>query len=58
MQLYCSNCDTEQDIFIELSGPHLKASCTVCKKYIKFLSVEEKKQLEEEEDKLNSEELL
>jgi formate dehydrogenase maturation protein FdhE len=52
MKLYCHNCDSEQDIYVELKGPHLKATCAKCHKYIKFLSKEEKKQLEDEEDKL------
>lgn len=52
MKLTCYVCGEEKEILVELSGPHLKASCAVCGKYIKFLSVEEKKQLEKEEDAL------
>lgn len=50
MKLECNNCGEEQDIFVEMVGPHLKASCTVCKKYIKFLNPEEKRKLEKEEE--------
>lgn len=50
MKLECFNCNKEVDIVVEMKGPHLKASCIECKKYIKFLSKEEKKQLEDEED--------
>lgn len=53
MKLTCYKCHKEVDILVELKGPHLKASCSVCKNYIKFLSKEEKNQLEREEDLLN-----
>ena len=52
MKLLCLKCGDFKDVYVELSGPHLKASCGCCGKYIKFLSSVEKKQLEEEEDKL------
>lgn len=52
MKLECFNCGKEQDIMVEMRGPHLKASCKACEKYIKFLNPEEKKQLEKEEDEL------
>ena len=50
MKLFCNNCDEDRDIYIEQKGPHLKASCIKCKKYIKFLNQEEKQELEKEED--------
>lgn len=50
MKLLCSKCDKKQDVVITMSGPHLKASCIVCRKYIKFINKDEIKQLEEEED--------
>ena len=53
MKLECHNCDKSVDILVEMKGPHLKASCSRCGKYIKFLSKEEKKQLEDEEDSLH-----
>uniref|UniRef100_A0A6M3KZV4 Uncharacterized protein n=1 Tax=viral metagenome TaxID=1070528 RepID=A0A6M3KZV4_9ZZZZ len=53
MKIYCTYCNGQEEIFVESAGPHLKATCNNCKKYIKMLSKEEKKQLEEEEDKLN-----
>ena len=52
MKLYCNNCNSEEDIYVELKGPHLKAICVKCSKYIKFLNPTERKQLEDEEDKL------
>ena len=53
MKLTCYNCHKETDISVEMKGPHLKASCSICGNYIKFLSKEEKVQLEMEEDLLN-----
>ena len=50
MKLYCHKCQYETDIMVSISGPHLKASCCECGKYIKFLNKDEVKQLEEEED--------
>ena len=50
MKLDCHNCNKETEILVELKGPHLKASCAECGKYIKFLSKQEKVQLEREED--------
>lgn len=50
MKLICHHCNEEVNILIELKGPHLKASCVKCRKYIKFLNHNEKLQLEEEED--------
>ena len=52
MKIFCINCNNEEDILVEMKGPHLKATCVTCYKYIKFLSKEEKKMLENEEDKL------
>lgn len=53
MKLYCHRCQIEEEIIVTLSGPHLKASCCGCKRYIKFLNPEERKVLETEEDKIN-----
>lgn len=50
MKLACLYCNEEVDILIELRGPHLKASCSKCRRYIKFLNHSEKLQLEKEED--------
>lgn len=50
MKLDCWHCDEEVDIFVRMSGPHIKAICAKCGKYVKFLSKEEKKQIEDEED--------
>lgn len=50
MKLYCHRCQTEREVFITPSGPHLKASCCNCKRYIKFLNPEERKYIETEED--------
>lgn len=51
MKLPCYKCDEIMEVSIEISGPHLKASCIECSSYIKFLNTNEKKLLEEEEDK-------
>ena len=50
MKLQCYACHDEVEVIAEIKGPHAKATCSKCGKYIKFLSKEEKKQLEEEED--------
>ena len=50
MKIYCSKCDKDQEIIVTQAGPHLKASCVVCRKYIKFMSKEDKLMLEEEEE--------
>lgn len=50
MELKCFNCSKKVDVIIEMKGPHLKATCSQCRRYIKFLSKEEKSQLEIEED--------
>lgn len=50
MKIYCNNCESEQDVWVESKGPHLKATCCKCSKYIKFLNSTERKQLEDEED--------
>ena len=51
MKLGCNRCGEEMEVYIEMKGPHLKASCSQCGGYIKFLNKEEKAQLEKEEDK-------
>ena len=50
MKLSCPYCQNDVEVYIELSGPHLKASCKDCNKFIKFLNKDEKKCLEKEED--------
>lgn len=50
MELECYHCNQEVDVIVRPRGPHLRADCSQCGKYIKFLSKEEKTQLEEEED--------
>lgn len=50
MKLFCNSCLTDTDIIIQLSGPHKKAICSKCNKYIKFLSKQEMKEIEKEED--------
>ena len=52
MKLYCHKCEIEQEIILSPSGPHTKATCNKCKRYIKFLNPEEMKTIEAEEDKL------
>lgn len=34
----CNHCDREVEPITEKVGVHLKASCPICKKYIKFIS--------------------
>lgn len=51
LKLECHKCNKEVEVFVEMKGPHLKASCSKCGGYIKFLNKEEKEQLEKEEDK-------
>lgn len=50
MRLECYHCDKEVHIVVRPSGPHLRADCSQCGKYIKFLSREERSRLEAEED--------
>ena len=50
MTKHCTKCDKEQEIIIQPSGPHMKAICSICKNYIKFLSKSEMKELEDEEE--------
>ncbi len=50
MQLTCYKCGTRVDIVVVPAGPHLKAICSKCKSYIKFMSKEDKTELEAEED--------
>jgi len=53
MKLPCYICQSEEAIWIEFSGPHLKATCQKCGSFIKVLSRKERKLLETEEDLLN-----
>jgi phage FluMu protein Com len=39
----CQRCQTTNEFYIEESGPHLKAMCNHCNRYIKFVSKEEPK---------------
>ena len=50
MKLLCVRCDQKQDVIVLPAGPHLKAICAKCNSYLKFLSKDEKRKLEEEED--------
>ena len=50
MRLLYPYYQNSNEIYVELSGPHLKASCKDCNKFIKFLNKDEKKYLEKEED--------
>lgn len=34
----CNNCDKEVEPILESAGKHIKASCSECKRYIKFVS--------------------
>jgi len=50
MKLKCKRCLKLVEIIISPAGPHTKASCAECGKYIKFLSTNEMNYLESEED--------
>ena len=50
MQMFCVRCDQKQEIIVLPAGPHLKAICAKCNSYLKFLSKDEKRELEREED--------
>ena len=51
MKLLCVKCGKEQEVVITPSGPHLKATCGVCERYVKFINKEEWKEIEEEEER-------
>lgn len=55
MKANCKMCKTEVEVIIERAGPHLKATCSICKKYIKFVSKKdiESKNLFEKIDMVN-----
>lgn len=36
----CLRCNTVNEFYVEESGPHLKAMCNHCHRYIKFVSQE------------------
>lgn len=41
MILSCSHCNTDttlEEVLLTVAGPHVKASCPNCGKYIKFIS--------------------
>lgn len=42
MKLYCGKCDNDVDIVKVEQGQHIKANCSDCGSYIKFLSKEDK----------------
>ena len=48
--IYCPYCDQEVPIIIYPKGPHMRADCSQCKRYLKFLSKEEIKEEEDKED--------
>lgn len=50
MKLKCKRCLKLVEIIVSPAGPHTKASCAECGKYIKFLSKDEMNYLETEED--------
>ena len=41
-KLYCDQCYADVKFVTEESGPHTKASCAVCGRYIKFLNPKER----------------
>lgn len=41
MSVICQRCGSIDDFHVELSGPHLKAICNGCDRYIKFISKQE-----------------
>jgi hypothetical protein len=43
VQLTCPHCGAVNDYTTSLSGPHLRADCNQCKRYIKFLPQETSK---------------
>lgn len=47
--MLCPYCKKEVNPKISKSGPHFKAECNICNKYIKFLSKTELKELVEKE---------
>ena len=57
MKLYCgqTGCMKYQQIVVRISGPHTKASCSVCSKYIKFLDPQQVSMLENEDRDMVSE---
>lgn len=50
MKMYCKTCLKPQSLMAVISGPHLKAICSVCGQYFKFMNSVERKMLEDEED--------
>lgn len=51
MNLPCFYCEDDTEIIVTPSGNHLKATCSKCGRYMKFLNKAEKKLFEIEEDK-------
>ncbi len=50
MDMYCHKCKEYLPIIVQISGPHKKAICERCKRYIKFLSKTDMEVIEKEED--------
>lgn len=50
MKLPCFYCEDDTEIIVTPSGNHLKATCSKCGRYMKFLNKAEKKLFEKEED--------
>lgn len=40
-EVKCQSCQTVDEFYVVESGPHLKALCNHCNRYIKFVSREE-----------------
>ncbi len=38
MKTYCDRCKKEVEIIVSTNGPHLRADCYECRRFIKFLS--------------------
>ena len=43
MKLYCKWCKIDAEALITQAGPHRKASCGKCGKYIKFIGAKKEK---------------
>ena len=57
MKLYCPTCIKYNKISTSFAGPHIKAECTVCGRYIKFLNSSERLMVEGEEDNFDSDKI-
>lgn len=48
-EIVCHNCGAVNDYHTEKSGPHIKAVCNGCDKYIKFITQHKKVEVEPED---------